>query len=655
MNKESLLNKLSSKYLIDIITSYIDDENFLYKLFIYSKFFQKKLNIESLDYKNKYFTTVLESNKNIFFDQKDKTKENFETFLINYNINRFDLAKIAVDYFKTRKKYEERKKISFDCPIFDALSKIENFDNIFSISINLNDSIYDNKDFFNSYFDKLKNSNIKFSSLVFYFKKIKYLNAITDFNINFKQIKQLDILKPDSEHYQCRNVEDYEYFFKNFPFNEVQNNLLNLKMDLLSYDRYMNNNYFPKMNDLKSLINLELKRFKFGAPFEFKLCNLKSLSLEECQNISFDENIFLKLNKLDIINCENIQSKSKLKCPELQHCSIYNISQSLDFNSILDFSSIIKLKSFEGNSTHFLLLESEYLEKVSLKNDYTDLMEKDCMEKFISTKTLKEISFYWLGLSDAEISGIVGENPSVKKMTIRTTFKDCFTLQKKFPNLISIDIDYLDDRFIYKNDQEGLEIGIIPDPKSQIKDILIVKGNKCYCQSYEKLESIEIHTYGKAIGLDNFPILNDNCNIILNKLISFHLWISDKEEGPKYLLPLAKNINKMPNLRDIKILMYYDYEDFGEEDFKQFIKDILTKKHIKKISIQLRSESKYFEYPLGLLKEYFPDINFTKFEKVFVVKCEEPENKSHKRKKRKEIPSKSKIKIPSKLKKCNIF
>jgi len=44
------INKIGSKYLIDIIFNYIKDDNFKYKLFIYSKKFRKALNLSSNDY-----------------------------------------------------------------------------------------------------------------------------------------------------------------------------------------------------------------------------------------------------------------------------------------------------------------------------------------------------------------------------------------------------------------------------------------------------------------------------------------------------------------------------------------------------------------------------------------------------------------------------
>ena len=43
------LNKISSKYLINIILNYIKDDIIKYKLFMYSKKFQKKLGFNPID------------------------------------------------------------------------------------------------------------------------------------------------------------------------------------------------------------------------------------------------------------------------------------------------------------------------------------------------------------------------------------------------------------------------------------------------------------------------------------------------------------------------------------------------------------------------------------------------------------------------------
>ena len=54
MESKIKLAKIKSKYLIEEIFKYIDDENFKYKLFSHSQLFQTRLSIELNDYQERY-------------------------------------------------------------------------------------------------------------------------------------------------------------------------------------------------------------------------------------------------------------------------------------------------------------------------------------------------------------------------------------------------------------------------------------------------------------------------------------------------------------------------------------------------------------------------------------------------------------------------
>ena len=49
-----LFDKIKSKYIQTKIFEYIKNENFKFKLFLYSKKFQKKLDLEPIDFKERY-------------------------------------------------------------------------------------------------------------------------------------------------------------------------------------------------------------------------------------------------------------------------------------------------------------------------------------------------------------------------------------------------------------------------------------------------------------------------------------------------------------------------------------------------------------------------------------------------------------------------
>jgi len=66
MNNKSILKKIKSKYIYKIIFDYINNENFKFKLFNYSKYFKNILGLKLFDYKEKYFNS-LDININEYF------------------------------------------------------------------------------------------------------------------------------------------------------------------------------------------------------------------------------------------------------------------------------------------------------------------------------------------------------------------------------------------------------------------------------------------------------------------------------------------------------------------------------------------------------------------------------------------------------------
>ena len=115
-NKENcLLDKISSKYLIKTITSYIKGINFIYKFLINSKGLQRKFNINLIDYKERYLEKRLKYEdflKNIKKDyyNEDKTFLNnkLQKVLLQYQIDEKTFKKFASNYFI--KYYKNIKK-----------------------------------------------------------------------------------------------------------------------------------------------------------------------------------------------------------------------------------------------------------------------------------------------------------------------------------------------------------------------------------------------------------------------------------------------------------------------------------------------------------------------------------------------------------------
>ena len=96
IDKEKLLNKILSNYILEGIFDYIYDRHFKLKLFEYSNLFQKKLDINIFNYQEKYldkngfdiinyFSYIYNSSKNF---SKDLLKDELEKDLLKINFEK---------------------------------------------------------------------------------------------------------------------------------------------------------------------------------------------------------------------------------------------------------------------------------------------------------------------------------------------------------------------------------------------------------------------------------------------------------------------------------------------------------------------------------------------------------------------------------------
>ena len=58
MENQGVIYKIKSSYILKWIFTYIKDKNLQFKIFIYSKCIKKKLNIQIIDYKQKYLQKI---------------------------------------------------------------------------------------------------------------------------------------------------------------------------------------------------------------------------------------------------------------------------------------------------------------------------------------------------------------------------------------------------------------------------------------------------------------------------------------------------------------------------------------------------------------------------------------------------------------------
>ena len=646
MEFNSKIEKIKSKYIHLKIFEFIKDENFKFKLYLYSKLFQKKLELGMIDFKERYVNQTKINFDNYLccfslfnLDQKNfdknlmnkKLKEDLQKFNLNieliheYLLN--DLKKI-VDKLKEKEKENKlvkyhyfMKQISIFSPFFDFLSKSEYFD-ILTIPITVKTiEKFNLKNDYILAFEKMNKLNIKkYPSIILDYKKTDDINYLREFKIRFGKIKRLTLT-----HEYNVNIENYDLLFKTlFSFNNLEKNLehLNLYVGFIKKDR-IDPNSLKNLNSFFSLEVLELKGFKFKTTFILKLRNLKKLVLKNCENLTFAENSFLKLQILYLLDCSIENPKSLLKFPELEVCLLQNVSNNKrKYNYIIDFSSLEKVKNLTAETGDFINIKNNTLENVTLYSYNVSCEdEKIMLEKLISIKTLKDVNIELKEIGENEILNIQGENTSVVNLYIKwlNNIHDCLVsnLQDKFPFSTSINLFTP-----YKRTQTYIEIE--ENKKCKInKFSLKIGGNKnirFYCQSFENLVSIDFYVSSDIINIiDVFPLFNDECKVIFKSLTYFKFTNYSNEININFYKNIYNNIECMP------ILKSFDFHGINKDITEEFYKDFIEKILMLKLdyiffAIKKNPNDSNEKYKDEDLKEMFPNINYIKFEKVNIKK-----------------------------------
>ena len=307
MDKESLFDKIKSKYIFQNLLSYINDKEIFLKLFIYSKSLQEKTNIILFDYQEEYFNKRIKWEDFLYFKRdfysdysfhKDGLKNNLRKKMMEFNINDNIIQKLVIKYFTkdTNKNQKDQyiddnlQNIDFYSPFFDFLSKLEIFDLIFTIHISIKMiKKYNLSKYYISKFNELNKLNIKYSSLSLFFEGSDIANYLQEFKINFSQIKKLDIFQ---NNIGSSNDDIYK---KLFPLISTANNLVYLSLSLCGFHAKgeIGPHILEFINNFKSLEYLNIKGFKFYKNFILKVNTLKTLKVSYCKKILFSKDLCL--------------------------------------------------------------------------------------------------------------------------------------------------------------------------------------------------------------------------------------------------------------------------------------------------------------------------------------------------------------------------
>ena len=488
----------------------------------------------------------------------------------------------------------------------------------FSIIIHLNQISFFSSDCL-TLFNKLNSSNSEYKSLTIIFSDFNNITNLNDFKIDFNRIVNLTFHRD--------RIELFGRIIKNEPEPKINSNILK---NLILF------------TNLKYL-HLESLRFEDKCSFNF--FNLEELSLYYVSNIIIKENSCLNLRKIDMTGCSNIESENN-KYIELPKLQILNYKNQ-KISNLINFESLNNLKKFSGYDCDFILLQNSSLDIVDL-NSYDSTIEAinimnleieiKIMEKLLSMKSLNKISLGISYLNNNLISEIKGLNTCVSELNIFWQNKeDCtlYELQNKFPNLLKISIK-TPSLSIFSDDVEDKtrELEIKENLNCKINEVILSliefgKFTRLY-YNFENLIKIDIHLEAFIKNLDkSFPIFSDNCKIIFKNLNTFKLFTKNFEFDFSILTNIYNNIICLPNLKEI--LLEINKEERIDFNFYQNFITKLLLLNLDKITVKIENIPRYDfgdhsnndlnkYYQLIELKQINPDIKKYQYHNIHIKK-----------------------------------
>lgn len=640
MEKKLIFEKLDKK-TFEKILQYIKDANFKFKLFTYSKQFQKKFGIELSDYASKFlkkefndFKVYLQTQPSKSF-KLDNLKKKLKEDSIKLNIDEELYIKVIIkkiseccDKIIKENNYdnvltgfvspEYNFKIDVYSPIFELLSK-EKFFELFCINVDT-DLIksFKLKNFYITTFDKLNKNDSKYAEIFFSFIQPEDINYIKELKIDFNKIKRLTLFaiqKNFQFNYKIgqakSNWKNYNYLTKNlFSLPGIQNNLTYLKID--SIERTETS--FEGINTLQSLLILHMIHFKAKDILKLNIPQLKKIILEDCENIEFAEDSLLNLEDFSVYESIIIKPKNLLKCPNLKNYEYFlKFIPAKYYNIILDFSSCEKLQKMKGDYLDFLKLEKSNLEDIYLlsKKDISIENEISMVDKILSIKTLKSVKIQLRhNIFNTEPQKVTGENDSVVEAEIDWNYKnECIisNLLNKFPNLKKI---YIESNNLYGGaglmkggsyQTEKISLNIEEDEDSQINDICLkMNGTKkieLICGPFEDLEKFDIDIEEEIIDLENSCKIfnNDNSDLMFYSLKYFSF--VNKNFNFTVINNICNNLDNMPNLKEF-FLRANNVKDFNEDIYQKFI-DKLLNMNLDALRVKINDKTEVTKFKSG--------------------------------------------------------
>jgi len=397
-----MLNKIYSNYIINNIFDYIQDINFKFKIFLHSKYFQKRLNINLTELKEKYLNKIkFYIDKYLYTsdDEKSILRKKYQEFL---DINKIDIKKfenMIYDIYqnkiiedKNEKGFETKNNfITIYSPLFDILSKTKNFEKIFIIYMSPDNN---SKEDYIKVFNNLNKLNKNLS--IFYHTKHIGKFKLKEFNI--KNIKRLTLDIDGKKHPSLK--KGTKYFYNLFSIQDFEKNLIYFKIsfkDSCSIDSIL----FESIKNFKMLKYLYIENLNFHNYFYLKLNELIVLSVHKSNLIYQIKNTMnskLKVLYCDFLNPE-IETGNHEKLKEILYYNYINNTKGLEKVNINNLE-ILKVTRNSFLSDINILAKANFIKLKILDLHGNEISNIKILEK------AKFINLENLNLSENKISNI---------------------------------------------------------------------------------------------------------------------------------------------------------------------------------------------------------------------------------------------------------
>lgn len=143
--------------------------------------------------------------------------------------------------------------------------------------------------------------------------------------------------------------------------------------------------YITFLKRFKSLKCLTLYNMKFTPAIELNFPGLEELHLNDCENITLNQELCLNIKKLQIANSFFQKTKKLLQFPKLEELNVYKLENIENIKLVFDFSSLENLKTLASQYELFLLLYNLPLEKLIIIDTKKE-QQKELLQKIIDKK-----------------------------------------------------------------------------------------------------------------------------------------------------------------------------------------------------------------------------------------------------------------------------